>query len=102
MTRKELLKTSVVNRLYIEGVSAKNYTTLKAIIALKDCVRASALMSCLRRNESEIVERLSQITQINATEQEEIMQQFTAKISDRLDIPDEFNKIVQLELFNLI
>jgi hypothetical protein len=78
MRNNEVLKNAVISRLISEGVSADNYTSLRAMSALTDCVRAKQLINYLRYNENDIIDGLSQIAQINATELPNIKQQYTA------------------------
>lgn len=70
--KEEDLIDVVVSRLLAEGVTGKNYTSFKALRALRKCVMGRKLVCYLiSGNEIKVQQRLvelSPIKQINATE----------------------------------
>lgn len=83
--KKEQVLNAIVGKLISEGVLAENYNTNEALMVLSHCVMPIKLQTYLVNCEEEVkvrLEKLSQIKQINATENPEslprIKQQFTA------------------------
>lgn len=83
--KKEQVLNAIVGKLISEGVLAENYNTNEALMVLSHCVMPIKLQAYLVNCEEEVkvrLEKLSQIKQINATENPEslprIKQQFTA------------------------
>jgi len=83
--KKEQVLNAIVGKLISEGVLAENYNTNEALMVLSHCVMPIKLQTYLVNCEGEVkmrLEKLSQIKQINATENPEslpkIKQQFTA------------------------
>ena len=110
--KKEQVLNAIVGKLISEGVLAENYNTNEALMVLSHCVMPIKLQAYLVNCEEEVkvrLEKLSQIKQINATENPEslprIKQQFTAdeaedyinqevekRIAERMPSEEEINK----------
>ena len=110
--KKEQVLNAIVGKLISEGVLAENYNTNEALMVLSHCVMPIKLQTYLVNCEEEVkvrLEKLSQIKQINATENPEslprIKQQFTAdeaedyinqeverRIAERMPSEEEINK----------
>ena len=109
MKKNEVLD-AIAGKLFSEGVLAENYNTNDALMVLSHCVMPIKLQTYLVNCEEEvkmILKNMSQIKQINATENAEslpkIKQQFTAKLEANMeDMPPEFNQIVNENFFDLI
>jgi len=72
--KTDLALDIISKKLFSEGVSAKNWRSIKALYIISHCVLGKKLANYLVDNEEEIkrrIEVLSQIKQINATENTE-------------------------------
>lgn len=80
MEQNELLDV-IVCKLLAEGVTGENYTSFKALRVLRKCVSGRKLVCYLiSGNEIKVQQRLtelSQIKQINATENIDVMPKIT-------------------------
>ena len=93
---KEDLLDIVVGRLIAEGITENNFTSFRAIRALRKCVMGRKLLVWyMSGNEIRVQKRLAELAKIK--------QQFTAKIEGNMqEIPPEFNQIVNDNFFDLI
>lgn len=78
--KKERVLNAIVGKLISEGVLAENYNTNEALMVLSHCVMPIKLQTYLVNCEEEVkvrLEKLSQIKQINATENPEFCRELS-------------------------